>query len=89
MRLNIKAFMFTAAILWALVLFVVGIANLVWAGYGSAFLVMMASIYPGYDAAGSFGDVIVGTGYALVDGAVFGLVFSWLYNLMTGRLGEG
>jgi ABC-type phosphate transport system permease subunit len=85
MRLSLKAIVLTAGILWALVLFVTGIFNLIWPGYGDAFLKLMASIYPGYHAAGSLGDLIVGTLYALLDGAVFGLLFGWLYNLFVGR----
>ncbi len=40
----------------------------------------MASIYPGYTAAASFGQVILGTLYGLVDGAICGAIFAWLYN---------
>jgi hypothetical protein len=57
MKLNLKALTVTFAILWAGVVFIVGVANVVWPGYGRAFLQMMASIYPGYAASGSFGDV--------------------------------
>jgi hypothetical protein len=57
-----------------------GLANRVWPGYGAGFLKVLASVYPGYKASGSFGDVITGVLYALVDGGVFGLVFAWLYN---------
>jgi hypothetical protein len=85
MKLNVKALASTAGILWALALLLVGAANLVWSGYGVAFLRLMASVYPGYHAAGSVGDLIVGTLYALVDGAVCGLVFGWLYNLFIGK----
>jgi membrane associated rhomboid family serine protease len=58
----------------------VAVRNLIWPGYGTTFLQVVASIYPGYDASGSIGAVIVGTVYALIDGAIFGLVFGWLYN---------
>ncbi len=85
MKLNVKALAATAGILWALALLLVGAANLVWSGYGVAFLRLMASVYPGYHAAGSVGDLIVGTLYALVDGAICGLVFGWLYNLFIGK----
>ncbi len=85
MKLNIKAFCLTTGILWALAVFLVGLANLVWPGYGGAFLQLIASIYPGYDAGRSMGAVIVGTLYALLDGLVLGLVFAWLYNLLAGR----
>jgi ABC-type phosphate transport system permease subunit len=85
MKLNLKALVVSAGILWALAVFLVGLANLIWSGYGAAFLRVMASIYPGYHATGSIGDVIVGTLYALLDGAIAGLVFGWLYNLLVGR----
>jgi len=85
MRLNLKAMTLTAGVIWALAVFLTGIANLIWVGYGNAFLKIMASIYPGYDADGSFGDVIIGTLYAFADGAVCGLIFGWLYNLFAGK----
>lgn len=83
MKLNLKALALTAGILWALAILITGIANLIWSGYGVGFLQIMASVYPGYHAARSIGDLIVGTLYALVDGAFCGLVFGWLYNLLT------
>ena len=85
MKLNIKALALTAGILWALALLLVGAANLVWSGYGGAFVKLMASIYPGYHASGSVGDLIVGVLYALLDGVVCGLVFGWLYNFFVGN----
>ncbi len=85
MRLNVMALTFTAGILWALAVLLVGVANLIWPQYGSAFLQMLASIYPGYQATSSFGAVIVGTLYALVDGAICGLVFGWLYNMFAAK----
>lgn len=85
MRLNIKAFCLTTGILWAAAVLLVGIANLVWSGYGGVFLQLIASIYPGYDATRSFGAVVVGTLYALLDGLILGLVFAWVYNLIAGR----
>jgi ABC-type nitrate/sulfonate/bicarbonate transport system permease component len=85
MKLNLKALALTAGILWALALFLTGMTSLIWPGYGEAFLKMMASVYPGYHASGSIGDVIVGTLYAFLDGVIFGLVFGWLYNLLGGK----
>ena len=85
MKLNLKALVLTAGILWALAIFITAVANLIWSGYGVAFLQAMASVYPGYHASRSIGDVIVGTLYALVDGAICGLVFGWLYNLFVGK----
>jgi hypothetical protein len=85
MKLDLKALTVAFAILWAGVVLLVGMANLMWPGYGKSFLLILASIYPGYAASGSFGDVIVGSLYALVDAAILSLVFGWLYNLMAGR----
>ena len=82
MRLNIRAFMLAFAILWATAVLLTGIANLFSSQYGTAFLQFMASIYPGYDASRTFGSVMVGTLYAVVDGAICGVAFAWLYNLL-------
>jgi len=81
MKLNLKALTIAFAILWAGAVFIVGAANLIWPEYGKAFLLMLASIYPGYKASGLFGDMIAGSLYALVDGAIAGLILGWLYNL--------
>ena len=80
MRLNIKALGISVALFWGAAMFLVALANLIWSGYGQTFLEVIASVYPGYKATASFGQVIVGTLYALLDGAVCGLVFAWLYN---------
>ena len=47
---------------------------------------MMASVYPGYQATASFGQVLIGTLYGVVDGAVIGAIFAWLYNVCASRL---
>jgi hypothetical protein len=85
MRLNLKSLSLAAGILWGLALLGTGFLNLIWPGYGEVFLKMMASVYPGYHAARSIGDLIVGTLYAVIDGAIAGLFFGWLYNLFVGR----
>jgi hypothetical protein len=81
MKLNIKAMSFAWALMWGiLAVFGVGMLNVVWPSYGREFLQVVASIYPGYHATPSYGQVVVGTLYALVDGAVGGAIFAWLYN---------
>jgi hypothetical protein len=85
MRLNVKALAVSLAILWGLGVFLVGLANLIWSGYAAAFLNLLASIYPGYHAAGAFGDLIVGTLYAVLDGFLGGLIFGWLYNYLARK----
>jgi len=85
MRLNAVALGATAALIWGAAILVVASANLVWPPYGRAFLDLIASIYPGYHPGRSAGSVITGTLYGLVDAGVGGVVFAWLYNLLTRR----
>ncbi len=81
MKLDIKALAITLGLVWGiLAMCLTGIANLIWPGYGAAFLEAMASLYPGYTPGAGFGQVVVGTLYGLVDGAVAGAVLAWLYN---------
>lgn len=84
MRFDIKALAITGGALWAACFFLVGLANLIWESYGAGFLQLGASIYPGYDGPAGFGSVIVVTAYALVDGAICGGVFGWVYNTLAG-----
>lgn len=88
MTFNIKALAITAGVLTAVLFFLIGLANLIWESYGGGLLQLGASIYPGYDGPAGFGSVIVVTLYALVDGAVCGAVFGWLYNTVLGREGS-
>jgi hypothetical protein len=74
-----------ASILWSLALLVTGFLNLIWPDHGVVFLKMMASVYPGYHTARSIGDLIVGSFYTGIDGAIGGLLLGWLYNLFLGR----
>jgi ABC-type phosphate transport system permease subunit len=84
MRLNLSALTISLAVVWTALVFITGVAHSIWPGYGRSFLLVLASIYPGFSASGSFGDAIVGSLYALVDAAVIGFIFGWLYNLIAG-----
>ncbi len=84
MKLSIGALASTAAILWGGAVLFSGIMNLIWPSYGVAFLQVVSSIYPGYHATRSLGSVVVGTLYAILDGAVCGLLLGWLYNRFAG-----
>ena len=68
MRINIKAAALTAGLVWGvLAKFAIGMGNLLSSGYGQAFFEVMASVYPGYEATPSLGQVIIGTLYGLLD----------------------
>ncbi len=88
MKLNIRAAAATSALLWGGAVLTVGVANLIQPSYGGAFLRMVASIYPGYHHRRTPAQIAIGTGYALVDGAVGGAVCAWLYNRCVPETGD-
>jgi len=83
MRLNVTALSLTAAFIWGGAILLVASLNLLWPAYGLAFLETTASIYPGYNPGSGLGSVIIGTLYAMLDGAIGGALFAWVYNLLT------
>ena len=87
MKLDVKSTAVALAVVWGgWAIFLTGVANLIWPDYGQVFLEMIASVYPGYQATASFGQVLIGTLYGAVDGAAIGAVFAWLYNFCASRL---
>ena len=85
MRLDLRAMALAGSAFWGLTVFVVGLLNLASPSYGLIFLQCLSSVYLGYHATQRLGDVLTGTGYALLDGAVTGWVFGWLYNKAVGQ----
>lgn len=86
MRFNIGVLSLTVGLFWGAAILLVGVSNLIWPGYGRAFLELAASIYPGYTAGATVGQVVIGTLYGLVDGAIGGAIFAWLYNWLSSRI---
>lgn len=86
MRLSIKAMGIAFALLWGGCLLTVGLINLFAPSYGVDFLRVMSSVYPGFYAAHTFGDVLVGALDGLIDGAIAGVLLAWLYNILRPRL---
>ncbi len=84
MKINVKALAVASAILWGAAMLGMGLANLIWSGYGQQFLQTVASVYSGYHATRSIAGVIVGTLYGTVDGLIGGAIFAWLYNQFVG-----
>ena len=83
MKLSIKGLAITTAIIWGSAILIVGIANLVFPGYGINFLEVVGSIYPGYKPGTGFASVIIGALYGAVDAGIAAAIFAWLYNLIT------
>jgi hypothetical protein len=80
MKLNVGAAAATSALVWGGAVLTVGVANMIRPSYGSTFLKLISSVYPGYHHRRTAAGVAIGTGYALVDGAFGGAVCAWLYN---------
>ncbi|MFQ5722503.1 MAG: hypothetical protein ACE5GI_08415 [Candidatus Aminicenantales bacterium] len=84
MKFDVIRFGCTVSTIFGLAVLLTGIGNLIWPGYGKEFLEIIDSLYPGYHLGQwGFGGVLVGTLYAVLDGWVTGVVFAWLYNLLT------
>jgi hypothetical protein len=85
MRLSSKALAVGVGACWGGSILLLGLIHLLVPSYGSGFLEGVGSIYPGFHAARGLGDVLVGTAYGLVDGAIAGLIIGWVYNIVLGR----
>jgi hypothetical protein len=86
MKLSAKALAIAGGLLWGGGVLVLGLTNLASPTYGKECLQLISSVYPGFHNSRTFGDVLVGTGYGIVDGGICGFVFAWLYNLLVGRV---
>jgi hypothetical protein len=84
MRLSIRGVATASGLLWGGMILLVGLCNAAAPGYGDAFLRLVASIYPGYQGTPGFGSILTGTAYGLLDGAIGGAIFAWLYNRFAG-----
>lgn len=85
MKLSIKAIAITSALLWGGSILLVGICNRFWPSYGTTFLSLVDSIYPGYHAGSGLRNLIIGTLYGLLDGFVGGAIFGFIYNLFVPK----
>jgi hypothetical protein len=82
MTASVKSITMTFAILWGGCMLIVGLINLADPSYGSEFLRMMSSIYPGADTSRTLGRVLLGTLYGVIDGAIGGYLFAILYRAL-------
>lgn len=87
MKLQVKAMAAAAAVLWGAAVLLVALLNLALPPYGGAFLQLVASIYPGFHPGAGAVSVLVGTLWALLDGAIGGALFALLYNFFAARFG--
>jgi len=84
MKLNVKAFALTCALLWGFGLFAITWWVILFEG-ASGHPTTVGLIYRGYNisALGS----LIGLAWAFVDGLIGGAIFAWLYNLISEKCG--
>ena len=82
MRLNVKAFAITCALLWGMGLFLITWWIILIEGPSDTVL-FIGRVYRGYSLT-PLGSLI-GMAWALVDGAVGGAIFAWLYNFISAK----
>lgn len=84
MKLNVRAFGLTFALVWGFGLFVITWWIIFFDGVTNE-VTLVGQIYRGYTVSpqGSF----IGLIWGLADGFVGGIIIAWLYNLFAGRFG--
>lgn len=65
-------------VVWALGVLLIGLIAWKFNYYGDGFIKVLSSIYIGY--APTPKGIAIGTGWALLDGLVSGILIAWLYN---------
>ena len=82
MKLNVKAFALACAIFWGMGLFLITWWIILFDG-ATGEITFISRIYRGYNIS-PIGSII-GLIWAVIDGAICGAIFAWLYNLITKR----
>lgn len=82
MKLNVKAFAITCALIWGFGLFAITWWIMLFEG-STGDITMIGRVYKGYEI--SVTGSIIGLLWGLVDGCIGGAIFAWLYNLFQER----
>ena len=82
MKLNIKAFALTCSMVWGFGVFALTWWIMAFEGQTGE-VTILGKIYRGFSI--TFLGSLIGLGWALADGFVGGLIFAWLYNVISGK----
>lgn len=85
MKLDIKAFAYTTGLIWGLGLFFITWWIILFEG-STGQTNLISQVYRGYNVS-PLGSLI-GLAWGLIDGAIGGVIFAWLYNFFAGRSAE-
>lgn len=81
-RLKVFSFGLAFGVTWAIGVALLGL--LAWQfSWGNAMVDVFGSLYVGYSA--SLKGILIGTGYALADGFIGGVLLAFFYNLFSGQ----
>jgi hypothetical protein len=80
MRLSVKGTAIAAGLLWGGAILLVELINLARPEYGMHFLTLIYSVYPWLHSTSRAATVAIGAIDGLLDGAIAGVLFTWLYN---------
>lgn len=83
MKLNVKAFALTCALIWGIGLFLLTWWAIIFHG-ATGEVTGIGRFYFGYSIS-PLGS-LAGLGWGLVDGLIGGALFAWLYNVLSQRL---
>jgi len=86
MKLNIKAFALTCALVWGVGLFLLTWWIIAFDG-ATGEATLLGRLYRGYSVS-PIGSVI-GLIWAFFDALIGGAIFAWLYNVLAGRIAHG
>ena len=67
---------------WGGLVFIVGLLNILVPTFGLSFLWFVSSISPGFHAEPNILSVMIGTGYAVLEGLLVGGLLGTIYNLL-------
>jgi len=81
MKLNVKAFAFTCALLWGAMLFCITWWIILFDG-ATGDPTLIGAVYRGYCVSPT--GSLIGLAWGLVDGFIGGAMFAWLYNTLDG-----
>ena len=83
MKLNVKAFALTCGLIWGLGMMIITWWIILFDGavVGTTFI---GRVYSGYNI--SFTGSLFGLLWGFFDGLIGGVIFAWLYNLLSSRL---
>ena len=85
MKLSIIGLGLATGTVWGLACLLSAIANAIWPPYAQAFLEVVASFYPGYEAKAVPGQIVLLGAYAFADGLIGGALVAWLHNVLGRR----